>query len=383
MTGGERLGGSLLQRSLRPGLRTVAALVPPAVVFIGVRLLFAGAAYRVWFDPWNPLSWKRWDSGHYLVIATKGWEFFSCSVIGGRPEEWCGNAAWFPLYPWLLRPLIALGVQPATAGVWVSGTAALAMLVLLWNGLLRERGLKGFVLLAMAGVFPGAVYAHAIFPTGVAQLCLIAAGVALARGRWPLCGLAGGFLSMSYVTGVLQSGPGAISAWLRARSIRPALVVGGLSAAGFGAVLLAQQLLLGHWDAWLRTYQKGLPGLWHPLAGYWDVIDKVVTADIQRRTIGIQALTVMGLVVLGLVTSVVTRSWRDPLRAWAAMTALLYWGFPLIAGRGLSLYRADALVLPVLLLLPELPVWVLVPLLAWLVAIAFSMGQLFFNGYLV
>jgi len=26
---------------------------------------------------------------------------------------------------------------------------------------------------------------------------------------------------------------------------------------------------------------------------------------------------------------------------------------------------------------------VLVPLLAWLIAIAFSMGQLFFNGYLV
>jgi len=109
----------------------------------------------------------------------------------------------------------------------------------------------------------------------------------------------------------------------------------------------------------------------------------VATADIQRRTIGIQALTVMGLVVVGLVTSAVTQSWKEPVRAWAAMTALLYWAFPLVAGRGLSLYRADALVLPVLLLLAELPVWVLVPLLAWLVAIAFSMSQLFFNGYLV
>jgi hypothetical protein len=65
------------------------------------------------------------------------------------------------------------------------------------------------------------------------------------------------------------------------------------------------------------------------------------------------------------------------------MTALLYWAFPLVAGRGLSLYRADALVLPVLLLLVDLPCWLLVPLLAWLVAVALSMGQLFFNGYLV
>ena len=368
---------------IRPALRLAAAVLPPLVVFAGVRWLFTIAARRVWFDPWNPLSWRRWDSGHYLNIAARGWEFFSCARLHGPPDEWCGNAAWFPLYPWLLRPLIALGVRPATAGVWVSGTAALAMLVLLWNALLRGRGLKGFVLLAMAGVFPGAVYAHAIFPTGLAQLCMIGAGVALVRRRWALEGLAGGFLSMTYVTGVLLSVPNTIAAWLRSRSVRPALVAGGLSVLGFAAVLLAQQVLLGHWDAWIHTYHKGLPGLGHPLAGYWDVIDKVVTADIQRRTIALQALTVVGLLVLGLVTSAVTRSWRDPLRAWAGMTALLYWAFPLIAGRGLSLYRADALVLPVLLLLVDLPFWLLVPLLAWLVAVALSMGQLFFNGYLV
>lgn len=360
-----------------------AALLPPLVVFIAVRWLFTIAALRVWFDPWNPLSWRRWDGGHYVNIAARGWELFSCARLYGRPDEWCGNAAWFPLYPWLLRPLMAFGLRPETAGVWVSGTAALAMLVLLWNGLLRERGLKGFVVLAMAGVFPGAIYAHAIFPLGVAQLCMIAAGIALIRRRWVLTGLAGGFLSMSYVTGVVLSGPNAIAAWLRSRSLRPALVAGGLTVAGFAATLLAQQLLLGHWDAFYLVQRKGLPGMGHPLAGYWDVIEKVVTADIQRRTIALQALTVLGLLVLGLATSAVTRSWRDPLRVWAAMAALLYWVLPLFAGRGLSFYRSDALMLPVLLLLVDLPLWLLVPLLAWLVAVAFSMSQLFFNGYLV
>ena len=63
-------------------------------------------------------------------------------------------------------------------------------------------------------------------------------------------------------------------------------------------------------------------------------------------------------------------------------TALLFWAFPLFAGRGVSLYRADALVLPVLLLV-ELPVWVLIPLLIWLVRLADAMGPLFFRGYLV
>jgi len=380
VTGGERPG---LRNWRGPGLRLAAALLPPLVVFVGVRWLFAMSAERVWFDPWNPLSWRRWDSGHYLDIAVKGWEFFSCARIHGRPEDACGNAAWFPLYPWLLRPWIALGIPPATAAVWVAGTATLAMLVLLWNGLLREHRLKGFVLLAMAGVFPGAIYAHAIFPMGVAQLCMIAAGVALVRRRWALAGLAGGLLSMSYVTGVLLSGPNAIAAWLRSRSIRPALVAGGLSLAGLAAVLVAQQLLVGHWDAFYLVQRKGLPGMGHPLAGYWDVIEKVVTDDIQRRTIALQALTVLGMLIVGLVTCAVTRSWRDPLRVWAATAALLYWVFPLFAGRGLSFYRSDTLILPVLLLLVDLPLWVLVPLLAWLVAITFSMSQLFFNNYLV
>ncbi|HET9158564.1 MAG TPA: hypothetical protein VFN91_17945, partial [Myxococcaceae bacterium] len=203
------------------------------------------------------------------------------------------------------------------------------------------------------------------------------------RRRWALSGLAAGFLSMSYVTGVLLAGPNAIAAWLKSRSIRPALVAGGLSVAGLAAVLVAQQLLVGHWDAFYLVQRKGLPGMGHPLAGYWDVIEKVVTADIQRRTIALQALTVLGMLILGLVTCAVTRSWRDPLRVWAATAAVLFWVFPLFAGRGLSFYRSDTLILPVLLLLVELPPWVLVPLLAWLVAICFSMSQLFFNNYLV
>jgi hypothetical protein len=378
-----KLGTGTPRRWIRPAGRLAVALVPPALVFAGVRWLFAVAASRAGFDAAYAGTWRRWDSGHYLDIATRGWELFSCAWLGGRPQDACGNSAWFPLYPWLLRPLIALGLHRETAGVWVSGVAALAMLVVLWNGLLRERRGRGLVLLGMAGVFPGAVYAHAIFPTGLAQLCMIAAGVALVRRRWALAGLAGGFLSMTYVTGVLLSAPNAIAAWLRSRSFRPALVAGALSVAGFGAVLLAQQLLLGHWNAWLLTYEKGLPGVAHPLDALRAVVEPVLSADLPRKTIALQTLTVVGVLILGGVATTVTRSWKDPTRVWAATAALLFWAFPLFAGRGVSLYRADALVLPVLLLLVDLPVWVLAPLLFWFAVVAEAMGELFFRAYLV
>ena len=377
------LGTGTPRRWIRPAGRLAVALLPPALVFGGVRWLFDLAASRAGFDAAYAGTWRRWDSGHYLDIASKGWELFSCAYLGGRPQDACGNSAWFPLYPWLLRPLIAMGVGRETAGVWVSGVATLTMLVVLWNGLLRERRVRGLALLAMAGVFPGAVYAHAIFPTGLAQLCMICAGVALVRRRWALAGLAGGFLSMTYVTGVLLSAPTAISAWVRSRSWRPPLVAGALSVAGFGAVLLAQQLLLGHWNAWVLTYEKGLPGVAHPLGAFGAVVAPVLSRDLPRKTIALQALTVVGVLILGAVATTVARAWKDPTRVWAATAALLFWAFPLFAGRGVSLYRADALVLPALLLLVDLPVWVLFPLLVWFAVVAEAMGELFFRAYLV
>jgi hypothetical protein len=68
-------------------------------------------------------------------------------------------------------------------------------------------------------------------------------------------------------------------------------------------VLLAQQLILGHWDAWYRTYQKGLPRWRDPLAAFLRVIEHGRHRRSPRRTIGLQALTVLGLLVLGLVTA--------------------------------------------------------------------------------
>ena len=285
----------------------------------------------------------------------------------------------------MLRPWIALGAAPATAGVWVAGLGALGMLVALWNGFLRSRGLRGWLVLGMAAVFPGAVYQHAIFPTSLALLCLVLAGAFIARERWALAGLFGAGVALSYVTGVLVSGPNALAAWLRTRALRPAVIAGGLAACGLLLVLVLHQILLGHWDAFYWVHKKGFPEMAHPVTAFLGIVRPTFDAasDPRARTVGAQALTVAGLVLLGLVSAVVTRRRPGPVRGWAAMTALVFWVLPLVVGRGVSLYRSDALVLPVLLLLIDLPVWVLAPVLLWLVVLAEEMGRLFFTGYLV
>jgi len=372
------------QIRLNRALRLATAALPPLLAFLAARVLFARAAAAVGVDAALPESWNRWDSGHYLAIATKGYEYFSCARIGGRPTDACGNAAWFPLYPWLLKPWIALGVAPPTAGVWVSGLGALGMLTALWNGFLRTRGARGWLVLGMAAVFPGAVYQHAIFPTSLTLLCLVLAAFFIVRERWVLAGLFGGGVALTYVTGLLVAAPNALAAWLRTRTLRPALVAGGLAVCGFLLVLVLHQLLLGHWDAFYWVHKKGFPASARPFDTFVWVVTPAFdpAADPRWRTLGAQALTVTALMILGIGTALVTRKRRDPVRSWAVVASLIFWIFPLVVGQGVSFYRSDALILPVLLLLLELPEWVLALLLVWLAVLAGAMAELFFTRWL-
>jgi len=359
-------------------------VLPPLLVFGVARLLLVEAANAVGYDGWSAIAWRRFDSVHYLGIATTGYEYFSCARLGGPASEACGNAAWFPLYPWLLRPLLALGMAPETAGVWVAGLGALGMLVALWTVFLRDRGLRGWLVLGMAAVFPGAVYQHAIFPISIALLGLVLAAAFTGRERWALAGLAGTGVALSYVTGILVAIPNGLTALLRTRALRPALLAGGLAACGFLLVLVLHQVLLGHWDAFYWVHRKGFPAIARPVETFLAVVAPAFQRVSHRhRMIAAQAITVATLVLLGLGMAWVGRRRADPARTWAAVAALLFWAFPLVVGKGVSLYRSDALVLPVLLLLVELPPWVLGGLLIWLAVLAEQMARMFFTGYLL
>ena len=353
-------------------------------MFCAAHLLLVEAASAVGFDGWSALSWRRFDSVHYLGIATRGYEYFSCARLGGPAGDACGNAAWFPLYPWLLRPFLALGSAPETAGAWVAGLASLGSLIVLWNGFLRGRGRRGWLPLGMAAVFPGAVYQHAIFPISLALLGLVLTAVAVREERWALAGFSGAGVALSYVTGILVAVPSGLTALLRTRALRPALLAGGLVVCGFALVLLLHQLLLGHWDAFYWVHRKGFPAMARPVETFFSVIAPAFEpVNHRHRMIAAQAITVATLVLLGLGAAWTGRRRADPVRTWAAAAALLFWMFPLVVGRGVSLYRSDALVLPILLLLVDLPPWVLGALVIWLVILAEQMARMFFTGYLI
>src|SRR5260370_12345791 len=65
-------------------------------------------------------SWFRWDSGHFVLIATQGY------------TPWW-ETAFFPLYPLLASAGALLTHDPFVAGLIVSNAVGLAMLAVLYR----------------------------------------------------------------------------------------------------------------------------------------------------------------------------------------------------------------------------------------------------------
>ncbi len=144
----------------------------------------------------NPNLWARWDTFNYLAIAQQGRTFGKCSspafVSQPNPfsEIWCGTAGWLPGYPWLIKVGHMAGFSLEAAGLLISWVALAVALFLVWWGWGRDLspGRALAVLLAF-GLFPGAVYNFAIFPTSLALALVVGAILSASREHYIVCAL--------------------------------------------------------------------------------------------------------------------------------------------------------------------------------------------------
>ena len=329
-------------------------LWPPLLALALARALSAGAALWSGANPLHGDAWVRWDSNLYLSIAQRGYFLEHCAP-GSHYQafEWCGNAGWFPLYAWLLK----LG-----SGALLSLVFEAALLVVVWRFLLEERGLAALLL---AAVFPGNIYQQAVFPVSLFLLCSVAFLALCERQRWlPAAGL-GALAAMSYPTGFLL----APLALLR-RNLWPAVGV----AVGFLLVLAVMRAQTGHWNAWFLTQEKyGFH--FAPFDTLFSRLKPLVNARYRTGVsfaAGAQTLLVLTLMALG--------AFQFRARPLVAAYCLAYWAFPLCVGGHISLHRAEALLVPVVALLPERA---RLPLLAAAVPVSLAISVAFFRGALV
>jgi len=147
--------------------------------------------------PWKVLveGWLRWDSAHYLTIATKGYSFFD--------ERW-PNIAFFPLYPLLIRLFLPLTTHRAEiSALAISHFAIFAALLLLYDLITRDfNEVLARRTLILLLVFPMSFFFISGYTESLALALTVLAMWALRQQRWWLAGLAGFFLALTRVPGV-------------------------------------------------------------------------------------------------------------------------------------------------------------------------------------
>ena len=375
--------------------------VPPVLAWLAANALYWAAADGAGYDFFLVRTHARWDSGNYLKIAGHGYSLAHCVPKVGNPftaADWCGTVGWFPLYPLAMRLIGTLSLGAPRAGLLLAELFALGSLGLVWWLLGASLRPATLACLALAAVFPGSIYEHALFPVSLA----VAAGLAFlglaARRRWTAAGLAGAAAAAAYQPGVLLAA--VVPLWLplvRRRfglDLLPALgravQTSSLIVVGLLAVMGLQQAETGRWDGFLLVEAKYGTGLHDPV----DTWEKNAVrqappagADPARLLAGqvgprdqFRLVTVVALVAVGVI---LTAGERTPLDLAVLVYVALFWLAPLVAGGHLAQYRVHALLTPAVLALRRLPAVVTGVLAVLAAVVAWRMAGLFYQYVLI
>jgi hypothetical protein len=347
------------------------------------------------FD-FKPELFIHYDAFLYQSIAEKGYEFYPCRGYhisnDFHGQQYCGNAGWLPLYPWLMR-LVHLGVRNwAWCAVLLSGAAFLGCLLILWNAFLkRDRGARSLVLLAFAGFFPGQTWYASGYPVSMILLLIWIAFLLLDRRQYLLGGLAGGLAAITYSTGFLLFFVFGLwllitdhrEPWLK--RIRHQLELPGLVAAGFASFLVLHAVRLHAWNAFFKTQAKYGHGVHNPILTF---VQKTAPLWKGQLWLDYGRFPLQTVFVAVLVIAICVESWRrrregiTPLNLLALIYTLTYWFVPLVIGAGVTIYRAESLLMPMVLLLRRWPVRVLIACLAIALALAVQYPRSFYVNFM-
>ncbi len=379
------------QRGRRRRIVTIgAAFAVGIATTLAWSIITWSAALRHGYSPAGTWAWDRWDSGLYRFIAERGYYLERCNGVANRaPSDYCGSAGWFPLYPYTLRVLGFTGIGVTTLGRWVAVAAMTATYAGLWHGFLRRHPLRTQILaLLLAAAFPAGVYFGAIFPISIVTASAIACLYALQRERFLFAGLCGTFAVAAYSSGIVIPVAAALIPLATCRlgpwrdRLRSSLQVAIPGVLTFAAVMANFQRTTGRWDAWLRIQDTYHYEYGFPLTTIGRRLDSIFDG-VTPNAIGVQTGFVVILVVLA---GVVARTqWKDlglGERAVVPVTAAMWLG-PLTLGGDLSIYRAESLLLPAVILLARSRTGILAALVIVAVPLSYSMATLFFQNVLI
>jgi hypothetical protein len=362
---------------------------PPLIIWVAAATTVAAAAAAFGYSPFHGTTWTRWDSTHYLGIARDGYDFSRCPPdypFGG----WCGDAGWFPAYPWLAGVLHLAGMPLRGSAAAVSWFFAGATLVLLWNTFFARRvSTTAFGALVYAAWAPGQIYDYAIFPLSMLAFFTVAHLWLLHRGRWIAAGLAGAVAALSYPLGVLLVPVSA--AWLlleRSTGLRERLrrvgLASGLTLGGVAVLVVDQRIETGRWNAYLLVQDKYHHNFQNAIAATRDSLRPLLHGQpFELAKAPAWQTLVVTLVLLAIVArALVNRRSLDRVDALILLWAIPTWLLPL-SQAAVSIQRSQAALLPLAVSLRRLPRPLALILIVVAVPLAVLMEKLFLQGKIV
>jgi hypothetical protein len=312
-----------------------------------------GAAGDVLFSPL-----ARWDSVWYLRVAGSGY---------GESDV---RAAFFPLYPMLIRGLGELGGGSGgamlLAAYAISLAALLGALALLHRLAALELGRPlAAPTLWLLALFPGALFLGAPYSESLFLLLSVAAFYGARTGRWALAGAAAGGAAATRSAGIVLLLPLAIW-WWQATPRRPRdaawLLLAPLGIAAYAGYLgLAEGDALRFLDvqeAWSRHFAGPFVGAWDGLRAAVDGVRQLASGQRTRvyfeeaggDPYRVAALNIMLFGFLVFAAVAVVGVWRrlpKPYAAYVIAAVALPLSFPVGPQPLMSLPRFLAVLFPV------------------------------------
>jgi len=332
--------------------------------------------------------WSKWDTGLYFDIVKNGHRIEPCSY---DPNKVCGNAGWAPLYSFIIRFLqFVFNLEIKMAAYLASNFFYLSYLLVVSKMIVKSIDFKSLLLLLIAVIMPGYIYAHAYFPMSLCLLSLVLVIKGILENKIGLVILFSSILTWSHSSGFFIIPILTLYYGLKWMQERKAdnfyqIIKGVLpSILSFLGLLFYDKMVTGKWNAMFLTQEKYGHHLQSPIKlfgiHFKQMLDRMNRIE---AWIDFQNIFMFCAAIIFVAFLLFSKKQTLSIKILIISIIIFFWLIPFSLGLNISLYRSVIMISPLVIFLQNYSWKTLVPLAVCFLILAFPMAKLFLLSILV